>query len=149
MELQTMLGGGLPPLLLRKMAARLDACAAGLVREHGLTVDRWRMLELLVARGPLSMAVLSEELSLTGPTASRVADRLVSEALAYRNVDPTDRRRVVLQVSKRGRTLHGQLAPEVEEAQARAFHLLTESEQAEFASLLRSLGTEREGSQSV
>ena len=142
-------GGGLPPLLLRKMAARLDACAAGLVREQGLTVDRWRMLELLVARGPLSMAVLSEELSLTGPTASRVADRLVSEALAYRNVDPTDRRRVVLQVSKRGRTLHGQLAPEVEEAQARAFHLLTESEQAEFASLLRSLGTEREGSQSV
>lgn len=146
---ETKLGGGLPPLLLRKMAARLDACAAGLVREHGLTADRWRMLELLVARGPLSMALLSEELSLTAPTATRVADRLVSNALAYRSVDPADRRRVVLKAAKRGRSLHDRLAPEVAEAQARALRLLVADEPEEFAALLNSLPPEREPIQSA
>lgn len=132
-------GEGLQPLLLRKVVARLDASAAASVREHGLTVDRWRMLELLVTRGPLPMTALSEELSLTGPTATRVADRLVSDALAYRSVDPADRRRVVLKAAKRGRALHDRLSPSVAEAQERALRLFAECEHEGFARLLHTL----------
>src|SRR5690625_2754802 len=93
---------GLDALFLRRMAARLDRGAAAAVRGHGLTVDQWRMLDLLASTGPLPMAALCEELSLAGATATRVADRLVVEALAYRSIDDTDRRRVVLGASERG-----------------------------------------------
>lgn len=130
---------GLRPLVLRRAVAALDAAVAALVRPHGLTVDQWRMLELLVARGPSSMAVLAEELSLPAATATRVADRLVTRAVLYRGIDPADRRRVVLRTAKRGGELHRRLAPEVARAQERALRLLAADDRAPFPGLRRAL----------
>lgn len=131
--------GGLDALFLRRMAARLDRGAAAVVRGHGLTVDQWRMLDLLADAGPLPMAALCEELSLAGATATRVADRLVAEALAYRSIDDTDRRRVVLRASKRGLELREQLSTEVEQAQTQQLDSLGETDRERLVRMLGSV----------
>ncbi|MEC3891569.1 MULTISPECIES: MarR family winged helix-turn-helix transcriptional regulator [Nocardiopsis] len=136
---ETNVGNALHPLLLRKVVAALDTAAADLVGAHDLTADRWRMLEVLVLAGPMSMARLSEELSLAGATATRVADRLVGDALAYRDVDPDDRRRVVLRAAERGRALHAELSPEVTRAQEHVLAGLGEAERAGLARLAHAL----------
>lgn len=137
---------GLDALFLRRMAARLDRGAAAVVRGHGLTVDQWRMLDLLADAGPLPMAALCEELSLAGATATRIADRLVAEALVYRSIDDTDRRRVVLRAAKRGLELREQLSDEVEQAQARQLDTLDE---ADHERLVRMLGSVTERADTV
>ncbi len=136
---------GLDALFLRRMAARLDRGVAAAVREHGLTVDQWRMLDLVADAGPLPMAALCEELSLAGATATRVADRLVAEALASRSIDGTDRRRVVLRGSERGLELREKLSAEVEQAQTQQLDTLGETDRGRlvrmFGSVAEQVGT--------
>ncbi|MBE2998356.1 MarR family transcriptional regulator [Nocardiopsis sp. HNM0947] len=130
-------GEGLDALFLRRMAVGLDRGAASVVRGHGLTVDQWRMLDLLAVSGPLPMAALCEELSLAGATATRVADRLVDEELARRSVDDNDRRRVVLRVTGNGRDLRADLAEQVEQAQREQWANLGGADHERLAQLLR------------
>ncbi|MDS1270112.1 MarR family transcriptional regulator [Lipingzhangella sp. LS1_29] len=125
------------PLLLRHVAAEVDRRAEEIVHGHGLTLDQWRTLDLLHTRGPHSMAALTSALGLTGPTATRVADHLVTTALAYRDADTTDRRRVVLRVSRRGTELHDQLSTPVHAAQAAVLSPLDDTERATLVQLLR------------
>lgn len=99
-------GANVDPLLLRQLTQRLDHAAATVADEHGLTVDQWRMLERLADAGSETMAGLATALALTGPTTTRVADRLVNLALIYRDIDATDRRKVVLRLPQRGRRVH-------------------------------------------
>ncbi|PSK95694.1 DNA-binding MarR family transcriptional regulator [Murinocardiopsis flavida] len=132
----------LDPLQLRLVAAHADDQAADALRGHDLTVDQWRMLHYLVERGESTMAQLSGGLGLSAPTTTRVADALVTMALAYRGADAVDRRRVLLRPSRRGRATHRDLAPEVRAAESAAFSGLAPAERDTLAALLsRALGT--------
>lgn len=98
----------------------LDAVAVGFrvqaentLRAHDLSYDQWRVLQRLATGGPRTMRELREEARVTGPTLTRVVDRLAETALVYRNVDPADRRRVVVHLSDRGRRLHDTLRPDL------------------------------------
>ena len=68
----------------------------------GIQVDEMRVLQALSAEGGLSMRELSEELFISGPTLTKMADRLVSNNLVYRTQDPQDRRRVRLHLTEMG-----------------------------------------------
>ncbi|MDA8371590.1 MAG: MarR family transcriptional regulator [Nocardiopsaceae bacterium] len=127
----------LDPLLLRHVAAQVDSHVADVVGHRGLTLDQWRMLETLAAKGEGTMAQLASRLGLSSPTATRIADRLVTTALVYRSVDPVDRRRVMLRAARRGRDLYHDLAPLVHEAQAQALGRLGDDERQTLGRLLR------------
>ncbi|MGH8967090.1 MAG: MarR family winged helix-turn-helix transcriptional regulator [Actinomycetes bacterium] len=90
------------------------------VSREGLSFDRWRVLVRLCAEGPCSMTRLGERTRITAPSLTRAVDRLVEGALAYREVDFEDRRRVLVHVSARGRRLHDRLEPGVRVGQAEA-----------------------------
>lgn len=64
------------------------------------------------------MAEAAEGALLTGPTVSRTVDRLVRVGLVYRVADLADRRRVLIRLTRRGRTLHERLAGPVAEAES-------------------------------
>lgn len=104
-------------IALATAVARLHVALQGV--EHpelsavGVTADQWRVLDHLVRRGPTVMSELAMSAGLTGPTTTRVADALVQAALAYRTIDPVDRRRTVLQAAKRGARLHARVAQDV------------------------------------
>lgn len=138
-------GVSIDPLLLRQVTHLVDQSAGEVADGHGLTIDQWRMLERLARGGADTMAGLATSLALTGPTATRVADRLVTQALVYRAVDTTDRRKVLLRLSRRGHRLHDRVAPDIVAQQERALSNLDGNDLALLADLLhRAAGGERE-----
>jgi DNA-binding MarR family transcriptional regulator len=52
------------------------------------------------------MSELAEFTMVPPPTLTRLIDRMVSDNLVYRKVDPRDRRRVLVRVAPRGEALH-------------------------------------------
>lgn len=72
-----------------------------------LTLDQWLVLDAL--RGSAqTMTDLAEHTCITGPTLTRIIDRLVSIAAVYRELDAGDRRKVRVHLSVRGKGLHEQ-----------------------------------------
>jgi DNA-binding MarR family transcriptional regulator len=94
---------------------RVHGRAHALVSAEGLTVDQWSVLDF-VARSstPVAMSEIVEAVGLTGPSLTRAVDKLVTSALMFREVDPADRRRVLVNPSKRGSEVHAKLTPQME-----------------------------------
>ncbi len=110
------LEGSLTGLLTR--AARLTAVRVEeILKADGLSLDQWLVVEALVTEGALTMAEIAARTMITGPTLTRVVDRLVTTAAVYREVDLADRRRVRVHLAPRGRSAHRRLAPKVEMAE--------------------------------
>jgi DNA-binding MarR family transcriptional regulator len=90
---------------------------ARVLAAEGCTVDQWRTLALLADESSHSMSEIAEFAMLPAPTLTRLIDRMVADNLLYRKADPHDRRRVLVQISDRGRLLHEHLAERVEGGQ--------------------------------
>jgi DNA-binding MarR family transcriptional regulator len=127
--------------LLRRATAGLTSRIEEILAEEELTLDQWRVLRTLTEAGPLSMSDLGGCTHITGPTVTRVADRLVERALLYRDVDAADRRRVLVHVAERGRALCRTLAPRLDEAERTGLSALSESEATTLRRLLERLTT--------
>ncbi len=81
------------------------AAAANLViaRRLGLTLTDLTAFDHLLAGSPMGTGELAERLGMRSPSATAVLDRLESAGLVHRSPHPTDRRRVVVEVSAGGR----------------------------------------------
>ncbi|MEJ2887667.1 MarR family winged helix-turn-helix transcriptional regulator [Actinomycetospora aeridis] len=86
-------------LVERTLTARLEEALRG----RGSSLDQWRILRLLAARGGCPMNVVAEHVLLLAPKLSKLVDRMVSANLVLRRRDVSDRRRVLIVVSARGR----------------------------------------------
>lgn len=127
--------------LLRRATVGLSCRVEGILTEADLTLDQWRVLRTLTECSPLSMSDLASRTYITGPTLTRIADRLVERALLYRNVDAMDRRRVLVHVADRGLALHRSLASGVAEAERCWLAPLSDDETRTLRRLLERLGT--------
>src|SRR5699024_5794326 len=83
-----------------------------------------------------TMADVAAGASLNGSTLTRVVDRLVSSALVYRGADPSDRRRILVYLSARGRRSVRGLEPSVAAAEADATAALSAEDVEELRGLL-------------
>ncbi|MEU3766705.1 MarR family transcriptional regulator [Amycolatopsis keratiniphila] len=97
----------------RVVAARVEQVLA----KEGLTLDQWLVLDALSGKGGLAMADLADRTLATAPTLTRVVDKLVTTAQAYREVDTADRRRVLVHLSARGRATYRRVATKVAEVE--------------------------------
>lgn len=88
-----------------RAAALLQNALTEALRGVDLTVDRWRCLVHVAQQPGSSMRDLVEELVMAPATASRAVDTLVDLGLLRRGLDSTDRRRVVLRITKEGQLL--------------------------------------------
>lgn len=104
--------------------------------DPGITPEQWRVLIHLYEHRGCTMSELATAASLTGPTLTRRVDQLTASALAYRNADPTDRRRVLVHLSTRGRSLVRKLHPRVLKAEAESVAALSSTETRELNRLL-------------
>ena len=93
----------------RQVSRQLDTVLA----PEGLTVDQWRVLDLLSHGEGYPMAEIAAAIAVPGPSLTKIVDRLVNQAAVYRLVDERDRRRVLAFISEHGRELHEHLAPQV------------------------------------
>lgn len=111
---------------------RFEECLAG----TSISLDQWNVLSHLAQHEGASMSELSTSSNITGPTLTRIVDQLVAAALVFRNVDESDRRRVLVYLSKRGRAQERAVAPQIAEAERRVIGDLTQDEAREVNRLL-------------
>jgi DNA-binding MarR family transcriptional regulator len=96
--------------LERRVSRRLEDVLAG----DRLTVDQWRVLDLLSDGQGYPMSAIAAHIAVPGATLTKLADRLVDASLVYRLVGEVDRRRVLVHLSDRGREVHHRLRPRIE-----------------------------------
>lgn len=98
----------------RQVSRRVETVLAGDV----LTVDQWRVIDLLADSEGQTMSGIAAAVAVPGPTLTKLVDRLVDTATVYRLADVRDRRRVLVFLSEEGRALHGRLSPLVQAVEA-------------------------------
>jgi MarR family transcriptional regulator, organic hydroperoxide resistance regulator len=74
-----------------------------------LTMSQVKGLRTLAHHNPATITQIADVLKISQPTASQLVDRLVQGGLAQRSEDPTDRRRMLVRLSKKGQQLHERL----------------------------------------
>jgi len=117
---------GTPLALLLGQAERQVARALEQVLGD-LTVDQWRVLDLLAtnaADAGRPMSEIAATVAVPSPTLTKIVDRLVDSGLVFRLPDDHDRRRVLVFPSDAGRELHARIAPGVAVAEAEALAAL-------------------------
>ncbi len=100
---------------LDEVTRRVEEITTG----EGLSLDQWLVLHRVAVAGDQAMRDLVAGTRLNDSTLTRVVDRLAALGLVFREADPTDRRRVRVAISARGRTVHERLAPAVVDAERR------------------------------
>ncbi|MDS1115259.1 MarR family transcriptional regulator [Gordonia westfalica] len=109
-----------PTLRLLRASRRVSETVGAVIAEFGLTLDQWLVLELLVDNSGtgLAMSDIRTDTGLVGATLTRTVDKLVTNALAHREVDPHDRRRVVMHASRDGVELYRRSRSAVDASEA-------------------------------
>jgi len=97
------------PYLLNRVMGRMNQMLAQRLRLHGLSFQEWRVLLVLVNKGPRNIRRLSEDTIIAHSTLSRMIDRMARAGLVTRGASPGDARNVTLTATPRGRTLFRQI----------------------------------------
>ncbi|MGA5128218.1 MarR family winged helix-turn-helix transcriptional regulator [Streptomyces olivoreticuli] len=71
--------------------------------EDSVTLPQFRLLVVLSTHGSAKLVTVAELLGVNPSTAMRMVDRLIAAGLASRQVNPTNRRETVLQLTPAGR----------------------------------------------
>lgn len=99
------------------------------------------LLALAHAEDGLRPAALAEELNVSRPTVSTLLGGLAAEGLVTRQRDPGDRRARPVRLTRRGRSLVGQVAPLHARRLAALLRALDLDERAQLLRLLEKLAT--------
>jgi DNA-binding MarR family transcriptional regulator len=103
----------------------------------GLSPSQARALRIVCERDSTRVSDLAEALRIAPRSATEVADDLEARGLVRRAPDPSDRRAVLLRVTREGRTIRDEV-DEARSADSRVlFARLTADERAGLADLLR------------
>jgi DNA-binding MarR family transcriptional regulator len=97
----------------RRVVARLGRA----LESEGCTVSQWRILWLLSDERGHRMSEIAEFALVPAPSLTRLIDRMVTDGLVHRRVDESDRRRVLVHLTPRGRALYRRLHGRVEREQ--------------------------------
>lgn len=85
------------PLVARAIRAEMRAH-----RNATLSVPQFRILNFVQLQGKSSLSAVASHMGLSMPSASTMVDALVGRALLSRRADTVDRRKVVIETTKRG-----------------------------------------------
>lgn len=123
--------------VLRDVARRIDRAAERDLAPSGLSEGRLRVLtKLKVAGGAVPHARVAEDVGVRAATLTGLVDGLVREDLVRRVDDPDDRRRVLLELTRKGRNLLARVLPPHLAGIRRVIEPLSAPERARLAELL-------------
>ncbi|KZL90384.1 MarR family winged helix-turn-helix transcriptional regulator [Clostridium magnum] len=109
------------------------------IKEGGLTVSQFAVLEMLYHKGDLKICEILEKALATGGNMTVVIDNLAKEDLVRRCVDPKDRRVNLISITEKGRQLIDDIFPKHVENINEIFNVLTTEEKNNLISLLKKL----------
>lgn len=111
------------------------------IRQHGLTLPQFGVLECLYHVGPMPIGDLSRKLLVSGGNMTCVVDNLEKEGLVRRVPYLEDARSVIVESTEAGDMLIKRIFPEHAGTIAIAASVLSPEEQQELSRLLKKLGT--------
>lgn len=111
---------------------------------RGVSVTQCYALEALVWHGPQSVHALADFLLLDSSTVSRVADSLTRKGLVRREVNPADRRAVILSASEEGRKICQQITEDMKARERELIADLPPDHRREIIELIEGLADEYE-----
>jgi DNA-binding MarR family transcriptional regulator len=106
---------------------------------NALTIVQFRVLAFLDRHKTASLSQIADHLGLGLPTTSKIVDGLVNTHLVERNGDPSDRRRVSLELNAAGRKALGATRSTAQKHLARMLAGLTAPERARVVEAMQSL----------
>jgi len=111
------------------------------LRHHRLSRAGREALAVLEGAGhPLTPTTIAERLIVTTASVTSLLDTLERRGLVERQPDPTDRRRLLIVITKDGKAVVDQFLPEVVALQTAALATLTEAQRRQLVELLTTLG---------
>ncbi len=108
--------------------------------EADLTVSQFGVLEALHHLGPLNQKTLGEKLLKSGGNITLVIDNLEKCNFVERQQDPSDRRAMLIHLTKKGKKFIASFFPKHLEQIKKEFSVLTEKEKEELARICKKLG---------
>lgn len=109
------------------------------IKEGGLTVSQFAVLEILYHKGDLKVCEIIEKILSTGGNMTVVIDNLVKVNLVKRATDPSDRRVNLISITEEGKSLMSNIFPKHLENINEIFSNLTWEEKINLISLLKKL----------
>lgn len=102
----------------------------------GLNPAGWRALANIGSRAPLSSKLLGQYIGLDPVQTSRAVDGLVRKRLVTRKADKEDRRRVELNLSKKGEAVYASISTLARALENELFNDFSKTERKVFSQLL-------------
>ncbi len=111
------------------------------IREHGLTMAQFGVLELLFHLGPQCQKTIGQKRLTTGGNITQIVDNLVTAGLVVRKTDPDDRRFTRITLTGKGRDRITSAFESHLESLLKAFQPLPNMDLMQLAGLSKTLGT--------
>lgn len=119
------------PYRFSVVANRVSASLYAFYQErYGMSVPAWRVMAHLGESQPLSAKDVAEMAAMDSVSVTRALNQLESLGLLIRKIDPEDRRRVTLKLSKKGQAAYDEIVPLAQEAQRALLEGLNATERA-------------------
>lgn len=109
------------------------------IKEAGLTVSQFAVLEVLYHKGDLRVSEIIEKILSTGGNMTVVIENLVKENLVKRCIDSKDKRVNLISITKEGTALIEEIFPKHLENINDVFSVLTTDEKKNLINLLKKL----------
>ena len=120
--------------LLNQASRLLGQQLSQRLKPTGLSIDKTKILALLIDGKGMSMGELAEILVVNNPTLTKMVDRMVADKLVFREPDSNDRRKVLIRITNSGTDLHGTAQRVIQDQQLQIDNSYQQSE--ELGSLL-------------
>jgi len=127
------------PYLLSRVSARTNQLWVRQLRDHGLTIGRWQVLNVLSTYDGSRIGTIADLSGGEQPAVSRVIDQMERDGLVKRRPSLNDSRAVEVWITQRGREIYTELMPEAKAFVARMLRTLSDAESKQMTDLLERL----------
>ncbi len=115
--------------LLNQASRLLGQQLSQRLKPTGLSVDKAKILALLIDGNGMSMGELAQILVVNNPTLTKMVDRMVTDKLVFREPDSNDRRKVLIRITNSGTDLHGTAQRVIQDQQLQIDNSYQQSEE--------------------
>jgi len=104
--------------------------------EFGLSPVEWHCIAAIANYEPLSAKELATLVDMNQVQMTRTLTGLLKQGLISRRTDKKDRRRVVLNLNKKGEAVYSQISPKAQTIESKLLSVFNQQERKQFLALL-------------
>ena len=131
--------------LVARLSRTFARDLSGRLAAHGVSVGQWAVLAFLWAQDGQSQGELSRGVAIDDATMVRTIDRMERDGLVRRERDASDRRRINIFITDKGRSLQDSLVPCAIASNEAATRTFTDAEERQLGELMRRMIGSLEG----